>query len=131
MTLEEAYKIFNIWQAFQESHDKLVKMFLFSVPESLLPFPAKKIVEAMSVYKKYCQDMGDTAGCRVIDNSLPSLIYYQDDKKAIDGLIFKLGDQGVKESIINNLNNSRVNWLSFNIKQNNLNEDDYAEFLDK
>ena len=77
MTLDEAWKIFKVWQDYQEILDKLHRVFT-TVPESFLPYSIDTLDEALNMVAKYYFDGGDKKASENIQESMARylLSYY-------------------------------------------------------
>jgi len=83
MTLEQASRIVDIWGNFLEHiGGKLNLIFMASIPESLLPFPAKTIEEALNIVAEQHHNMGNQDAVKAVQSSAVYLMAYTDDKEA-------------------------------------------------
>jgi hypothetical protein len=84
MSLEEADTIRDAWGKFLEvSNHQLLSLFGGYIPESLLPYPKAKIIEAMSIYIDHLMQDDDEQTAHIAESSLGFLQAFTDDKLAI------------------------------------------------
>ena len=84
MTLDEASKIVYIWGAYTEHMTgKLLKLFMVSIPELLLPFPKKTLEEAIDIMAEYHHNGGKQDMVKALEASKASLLMFTGDEEAI------------------------------------------------
>lgn len=66
------------------ANPKVMKMFMSNIPESLLPYPAEKINEAVNIYANAFEEDGQPDVAEQLRSTLPILNMFGEDKIAID-----------------------------------------------
>jgi len=84
MTLDEATKIVQIWGKYVEYVDGKIR-FLFCgyIPESFLPVPKTILEEAVNILAEHYYNNGNQDAISVLQSTIPLLISYVDDEKAV------------------------------------------------
>ena len=92
MKPEVAEKIMHDFGKFMElTHGNLTFLFLNKVPESLLPYPKKKIEEALNIMAKHFYSIKNEKAVNDIETSNTFLCrFYVKDKDAIDSFVDRL-----------------------------------------
>ncbi len=109
MTIIEANKIVQIWARHLEfTHAKLVRVFLSSIPQSLLPYPTQQMEEAFNIMGEYYLNQGDKDGERLMKESVSYLLRYVDDEKALFQAAANYSDEKLREVILDNLDCSDI-----------------------
>ncbi len=84
MSQEETDEIRLAWAKFLEvANNRLMQFFFGIIPESLLPYPKHKIMEAMQLSIDYLQANGDEQTAQTLAATLPVLDMYTDDRLAM------------------------------------------------
>ncbi|MFA6447378.1 MAG: hypothetical protein WCW31_03945 [Patescibacteria group bacterium] len=120
MTLEEATKLYKVWQNYMEFHDKLFALFLASIPESFLPFPKEDFEEALNIVSKQYYDNKNYSTAELIQKTIDYLNFYEKDEKALQRIAFQLNDPMLRGSILVKLKDAQSNWLRINLKLNSI-----------
>ena len=83
MTLKQADVIMKDYAKFLEITDgKLRFIFLSTIPQGLLPYSKKVIMEAFKIVIKHCEVKGDQITIDLILKCIPNLIDYVNDEEA-------------------------------------------------
>lgn len=84
MDLKLADKIRLDWGKFLEiSNGPLMMLFMSKIPQSLLPYPKEKIIEALDLVAQHFAIMGNEKAVKTIESTKPFLELYVDDQEAI------------------------------------------------
>jgi hypothetical protein len=113
MDLEKAKRVFKDWQKFVEINDKLGLIFS-SIPKSFLPYPPDILEGAMNAVAEDYFNAGDHKTAEDIQNSIVTLIRYEDDSKALESMLKKLKiiseHPDLRDTYLNNLKRTRDSW---------------------
>lgn len=124
MAKDEVDRVFNAWQNYAETADKLFQLGI-TPPESFLPYPLLILEEAINVVAKKYFDAGDKETSEVIQRhaTLHLMPYYltplkkpMSDEEALEGMIKSLtqtfNDLALRSAILTNLKKSQSSWMS-------------------
>lgn len=126
MTKEKAYKIFEGWQNYIETGDKLMKVFT-QIPESFLPYPVEILEEALNIVAKECFDNGDKDTANTIQHSIAYHLggFYLNesnsfkkitDEEALQSMKKKLDiileNKDLKEAVLKVMEDTQNSWLN-------------------
>jgi len=104
MTLEQSQKIQMAWGKFLEvTYGKLMMFFWSNIPESFLPYPKKEIECALNIVAEHYWNQGNKEAVNTIQSTIPCLMGFVDDKKAIDKVLIKLNNPTLRDRIIKGL----------------------------
>ena len=113
MTLSEANKIVRIWGAYLEyCQERLHAVFTGFIPESLLPYPAKTIEQALNIIAKHYHDKGDYEKSEMLRQSHRCLALYVGDEMALGGAVQAFSMPEVKDKVISNMKKVQEDWVS-------------------
>lgn len=115
MKIEEARKIFKVFQEYIETADKLHKVFNI-IPESFLPYPEDVLEKALNVVAKDYFDRGDNKKSESVKNAMAIFLgRCREDGEAIESmnkeLCLILKDPKLKRCVIESLKDSQNSWI--------------------
>lgn len=101
MTLEEAEKIVQEWSRHVEYHYPILHaIFLSSIPESFLPFPASVIEEASNIVAERHHYARNFKVVEAVQRCMGIVVAYENDDKALEDTASYLGDPKMREVVI-------------------------------
>jgi len=101
MDLKLADKIRLDWGKFLEiSNGPLMMLFMSKIPQSLLPYPKEKIIEALDVITQHFAAIGNSEAVKTIESTKPLLEFYVDDQEAIQAAIKNFSNENYLKAIL-------------------------------
>ena len=102
------------WGKFLEiTNGNLVMIFLTKIPESLLPYPKKTIEEALNIVAEYFHNQGNSEAVQAIQATIPFLMSYVPDKKALENAKTIFGNKEFIKSILPRLGEKQKEQLKY------------------
>lgn len=119
MTFIEADKIFRVWSKWcWPNHFILHSIFLNKIPESFLPFPQELLEEALNVMAKQYHENGDLQASQDIQETIPFLWTYTNDKDALNEASETLSNPEMRDVILSYIENYGQDWKDWLERQN-------------
>lgn len=113
MDLKLADRIRMDWGKFLEiSNGSLVMVFMGKIPQSLLPYPKEKIIEALDIISKYFTENNNEEAVKVIESAKPYLDMYVDDREALRFAKSNLSNEQYLDIILSKLSQGQKDLFS-------------------
>ena len=112
MTLDAASQIVVTWGKYVEFvFGKLMLVFGGQIPESMLPFPKKTLIEALNMVAEYHRGIGNQDGAKALESVTTLLNGYVDDEAALAQAAKNYNDPEWRKAFIPSLKKLQSSWI--------------------
>lgn len=94
------------------SNESLIMFFVSKIPQSLLPYPKEKIIEALDVIARHFAAIGNEEAVRTIESTKSLLEFYVEDKEAIEAAVKKFSNESYLKVILPKLSERQNDLLA-------------------
>lgn len=113
MDLKLADRIRLDWGKFLEiSNGPLMMLFMSKIPQSLLPYPKEKIIEALEIVIQHFAILGNSEAVKTTESTKPLLEFYVDDQEAIKAAAKNLNNEDYLKAILPKLSERQKDLLA-------------------